>query len=569
MSAIDDFKDDYKHEMQHVEELGVNELRPVGTTSDVEYPQALRDMEEAPSLDTLRAGLSLQQADMHMPLGQAFSRDWRMFACTLPFLIAAMGTGIDGGLSGISVSMPKFLFKFGEFNPVTKGFFLPSLWKGLWDSMVALGVAIGAMSSGYLLDRWGPQKIVIIASVLFICPVMIQTFAQSRVMMLVGKLLGGIPQGIFNVAASNFVSEASNLRMRGPLSALLPLSAIGGVALGLTIGYERIAYVTSDWLSWRLALLMQIVPPIICIATLPFATTSPIFLVKKGRMEDARKSLGKLYGTTADIPARLAIIQQAVAIEREEAAKIGASSYKDLFSTAIARKRTFASAWLWFTFQANGQVFIASGLYFLIITGMDITTAFTISVCFLSLSALVNIGSGSVINKIGRRNAFLYGNLIYMAVMAILGGLHFAKGASGQLAVAVMINIAIAAQQLGGGAPTYTLLNEISSLRLRAKTQSIAIAFNFVLNWAWNLVTPYIYQPGPGNANLGAASAFIFVGTTGLCLVVAFFVIPETNGRTVIQMDLLYESKVPIRKFGSTDIAALERLHAREHNVSV
>jgi hypothetical protein len=89
MSALDDIKDDYKHEMQHVEELGVNELRPVGTTSDVEYPQALRDMEEAPSLDTLRAGLSLQQADMTMPLGQAFSRDWRMFACTLPFLIAA------------------------------------------------------------------------------------------------------------------------------------------------------------------------------------------------------------------------------------------------------------------------------------------------------------------------------------------------------------------------------------------------------------------------------------------------------------------------------------------------
>lgn len=43
---------------------------------------------------------------------------------------------------------------------------------------------------------------------------------------------------------------------------------------------------------------------------------------------------------------------------------------------------------------------------------MDIKTAFTISVCFLSLSALVNILSGSVINKIGRRNAFLYGKYV-------------------------------------------------------------------------------------------------------------------------------------------------------------
>jgi MFS family permease len=101
------------------------------------------------------------------------------------------------------------------------------------------------MSSGYLLDRWGPQKIVIVASIFMICPVLIQTFATSRGMMLAGKLLGGMPQGVFNVAAANFVSEATNLRMRGPLSSLLPLSAIGGVALGLTIGFERIKYVTS------------------------------------------------------------------------------------------------------------------------------------------------------------------------------------------------------------------------------------------------------------------------------------------------------------------------------------
>lgn len=88
MSALDDIKDDYKHEMQHVEVL-TEGLKPTTTTSDVEYPQALRDMEDAPSLDTLRAGLEMQQQDMHMKLGSALARDWRMFACALPYLIAA------------------------------------------------------------------------------------------------------------------------------------------------------------------------------------------------------------------------------------------------------------------------------------------------------------------------------------------------------------------------------------------------------------------------------------------------------------------------------------------------
>lgn len=177
-----------------------------------------------------------------------------------------MGTGIDGGLSGISVSMPSFLIKFGEFDPKTKSLFLPSLWKGLWDSMVALGVAskscsdatampvlimptqVGALSSGYLIDRWGPKKMALCASAFMIIPSLVQAFAVNRGMMLAGKLLGGLPQGILQVSAANFISEATNVRMRGPLSSLLPLSSIGGIALGLVIGFERIPYVHSgEW----------------------------------------------------------------------------------------------------------------------------------------------------------------------------------------------------------------------------------------------------------------------------------------------------------------------------------
>jgi MFS family permease len=89
------------------------------------------------------------------------------------------------------------------------------------------------------------------ASAFMIIPSLIQAFAVSRVMMLVGKLLGGLPQGILQVSAANFISEAANVRMRGPLSSLLPLSAIAGIALGLVIGYERIPFVHSGRLIHR------------------------------------------------------------------------------------------------------------------------------------------------------------------------------------------------------------------------------------------------------------------------------------------------------------------------------
>jgi hypothetical protein len=74
--------------MQYVEDP-TDGLKPTTTVSDVEYPQALRDMEDAPTLDTLRAGLEMQQQDMRMRWGSALERDWRMFACALPYLVAA------------------------------------------------------------------------------------------------------------------------------------------------------------------------------------------------------------------------------------------------------------------------------------------------------------------------------------------------------------------------------------------------------------------------------------------------------------------------------------------------
>lgn len=74
--------------MQHAEDP-TDRVKPATTTSDVEYPQALRDMGDAPTLDTLRAGLEMQQQDLHMRWGTALARDWRMFACALPYLIAA------------------------------------------------------------------------------------------------------------------------------------------------------------------------------------------------------------------------------------------------------------------------------------------------------------------------------------------------------------------------------------------------------------------------------------------------------------------------------------------------
>lgn len=52
--------------------------------------------------------------------------------------------------------------------------------------------------------------------------------------------------------------------------------------------------------------------------------------------------------------------------------------------------------------------------------------------------------------------------------------------------------------------------------------------------------------------NWGAKTGFFYAGTCFLCFVWAFFRLPEPKGRTYAELDILFEKKVPARRFKHT-----------------
>lgn len=72
-----------------------------------------------------------------------------------------------------------------------------------------------------------------------------------------------------------------------------------------------------------------------------------------------------------------------------------------------------------------------------------------------------------------RSSRFPCFSLFHFLVILVLGLLGFAKSKAAGWAVAVILNFAICTAQLSTGGSSFTLNNELSSLRLRAKTQSL------------------------------------------------------------------------------------------------
>lgn len=117
------------------------------------------------------------------------------------------------------------------------------------------------------------------------------------------------------------------------------------------------------------------------------------------------------------------------------------------------------------------------------------TTATDITLACLTIAALLFPVASILANRFGRRFCFVNMSLLHLAVMLAIGFIGFAKGnKQAGWALAVLVNMGVSTQSLSSSAVVYTLVGEIPSLRLRAKTQSIAFTFNNLISLATTLV---------------------------------------------------------------------------------
>ena len=81
------------------------------------------------------------------------------------------------------------------------------------------------------------------------------------------------------------------------------------------------------------------------------------------------------------------------------------------------------------------------------------------------------------------------------------------------------------------------------------KTIAIATTMNALINVACAVGIPYAINPDQGD--LRGKLAFVFFGVSLPCLVWLFLALPETKGRTFEELDIMFQRRVPTKKFAS------------------
>lgn len=109
----------------------------------------------------------------------------------------------------------------------------------------------------------------------------------------------------------------------------------------------------------------------------------------------------------------------------------------------------------------------------------------------------------------------------------------------------MMITIVVCG--LGVWPASYAIAAETSSLQLRAKSQGIGWFFSALSTTVAGLVLPYVFNPDEGD--LRGKTGFTYAASCLVGAVVSWYLVPEMKGRSVGEIDRMFESGLRAREF--------------------
>ena len=109
---------------------------------------------------------------------------------------------------------------------------------------------------------------------------------------------------------------------------------------------------------------------------------------------------------------------------------------------------------------------------------------------------------------------------------------------------------------------SYVVVSEAASTRVKEKTNLLACVISVLTTFVTSFTIPYLIKPE--YANLGGKVGFVYGSICWIMVLLAFLFIPELKGRSLEEVDQLFASGAPLRKFAKIQTESLEDMEVHE-----
>ena len=388
-------------------------------------------------------------------------------------------------------------------------------------SSVLLGSLIGAAAGGILADRLGRRKLLIATAIVFGLGALAAALAPGTAWLIVARVVAGVAIGIASFVAPLYISEIAPVDIRGKLVSINQVALTGGIVLSYLIDY---AFAGSQAWRWMFALAM--IPAAAFGIGLMFIPDSPRWLAARGHGDKARDVLKRIRDP-GQVENEFNEIQHSVARQKGHWSELLSPFLRAAMivgvGLAIAQQITGINTVIYYA----PTIFKFAGL-------SSASAAILASVGVGVVNVVLTVVAMQLIDRVGRRPLLLI-SLAGMAVSVSVLGLAFSlKQLSGSLAWIAVASLMtyVGFFAVGLGPVFWLILSEIYPLRMRGRAMSVGTAFN----WSANLIVALSFLTLTDV--LGKPATFWLYGAVSIgAWLFAFFLVPETKGKTLEQIE--------------------------------
>ena len=489
--------------------------------------------------------LEISDAEPLRKTDRRWRKTWPQHLAASLAALSAVSAGAVDGWTAPGIPYLEQPYILGDNVTVPGITYDQASWIG---SLSPLGSLVGAIPAGHLASMLGRRFLLLImAAPMFAGWIMIVFAHNSIPVLYTARFVLGFTCGVITVASPLYSDEIAEVRIRGVVGIYLDLMFNVGILYVYAFG----AVVPYVWMSIACTIL-----PVLFAATFFWMPESPLYLLSKGQIDKAEKSLCWLRGVnirhSAEIEDELGQMQSFIS-----GCKVGTSVSSDQPSLPFKVVNFFRSITV--TSATKKAIIIIFGLMtFRQWCGLNAVLAYTVDIFQSAGSALdphlctVIVGIIQVVStfiptfivdRAGRRILLIISGA-GMAVCLLAMVIRFFLLNQGveikyiDWLPLIALNLYIVAASVGVGPLPWFMMPELLSNEAKNWVSSLAVCVNWAMAFLVTKLFPVMVNDMGSEATYGTFFVICLVGTI---FIVAF--VPETKGKTREEIHRLLSKK--------------------------
>ncbi|MDB4303240.1 sugar porter family MFS transporter [Desulfosarcina sp.] len=423
-------------------------------------------------------------------------------------LVAALGGLLFGFDTAVINGALPFLRDYFKLTETMEGWAISS---------AILGCVIGALFIGRPGDIFGRRFMLKIVAILYLISAVGSGLADNISTFIIYRIIGGIAVGGASVLSPTYISEISPAKYRGRFTITFQMAIVIGILLAFFSDYLLIGIGENNW---RWMFIAEAIPASFFFVMLFFVARSPRWLVKSGKIDEARETIEKV---NIGVDANKLIEEIKQSIDEKVV-----NSLAVLFRKPYL-KLIYLGIFIAVTNQLTGiNIIMYYSTDIFREAGFSTESGIAQTVIIGATNLLFTILAMMVIDKIGRKKMLLSGAL-GMSVFLALFAHAFITNIGGYVLLGYLVGF-VACFAFSHGAVVWVLFSEMFPNNVRARGVSIS-SFS---NWTANALTIFLFPIIARNYTNGIGYLFAFYA---IVTFLSFFIfkkyIVETKGKTL------------------------------------